>query len=154
MIQPEKGKHYWNPWIAGIALGIVVTVAFAAGRYFGASRVFATLARFLKGDDVSLEHWMSWELVGILIGGFLGAVLARRFRFGVEKGSRIGTGPRLALAVVGGVLVMFGSRLAAGCTSGLALSGGIRMSTGAFIFMGAMFAAGFLAAAVARRIWS
>ena len=46
VIAPEKGRRYWNPWLAGVALGILVTVAFASGHYFGASRVFAKLAQW------------------------------------------------------------------------------------------------------------
>ena len=148
MIRPEHGRRYWNPYLAGLAVGTMVTVAFAAGHYFGASRVFATLARVLRGDAVSMDHWMTWELVGVAAGGFLGAMLAGRFRPAGLRASRVVT------AVLGGALVMIGSRFAAGCTSGLALSGGIRMSAGAFVFMGAMFAGGFAAAALFRRIWS
>jgi len=154
VIGPEKGKPYWNPLVAGAALGLVVAVAFAAGHYFGASRVFATLARWLRGDDVSLDHWMSWQMVGLFGGGLLGALLARRFKPGITRGPRVGVGARVVLAVLGGVLVMIGSRFSAGCTSGLALSGGIRMSAGAYVFMGAMFAGGFVAAAVGRRFWT
>lgn len=146
MIGPDRGRPYWNPYLAGVVLGAVVTVAFASGHYFGASRVFATVARVLKGDAVTLDHWMTWELVGVFAGGLLGALLSGRFR-------PAGAGPaRLLGAAAGGALVMVGSRFAAGCTSGLALSGGIRMSAGAFVFMGAMFAGGFAAAFVHRRI--
>jgi uncharacterized membrane protein YedE/YeeE len=89
---------------------------------------------------------MAGELAGILGGALLGALLARRFRW-------TGAPPaRLLTAAAGGALVMIGSRFASGCTSGLALSGGIRMSAGAFVFMGAMFAGGFAAAAVHRRL--
>lgn len=154
MIQPERGRPYWNPVIAGVALGLAVTAAFAAGRYFGASRVFVIVARFLRGDEVSLNHWMVFEMIGLLAGGALGAAIAGRWRLRVERGPRISNGSRMAMAAVGGVLVMIGSRFALGCTSGLALSGGARMSAGAFVFMGAMFGGGFLAAAVARRLWT
>lgn len=150
MIGPEKGRPYWNPYVAGAALGIVVTISFAAGHYFGASRVFATLARWLRDRDVKLDFWMSWEVLGLLAGGAIGSLLARRFGMGGGFGGK----KRVATAVLGGALVMLGSRFAAGCTSGLAVTGGIRMSVGAYIFMGAMFLGGFAAAAVARRLWS
>lgn len=154
MIPPEKGKPYFNPVLAGVALGIVVTAAFAAGHYFGASRVFTQIAKLLRGDEVQLDHWMNLEVLGLFLGGLIGSLLARRFVFKFEKGASVPTAARIATAIVGGVLVMIGSRFAAGCTSGLALSGGVQMSMGAFVFMGTMFAGGFLAAAFARRLWS
>jgi hypothetical protein len=150
VIGPEKGRPYWNPYVAGAALGIVVTVSFAAGHYFGASRVFATLAKWLKDGKTSLDHWMTYEVVGLLAGGAIGAILARRWGMGGGFGGR----KRVVAAIAGGALVMLGSRFAAGCTSGLAVTGGIRMSVGAYVFMGAMFLGGFAAAALARRLWS
>jgi len=150
VIGPEKGRPYWNPYVAGVALGIAVLISFAFGHYFGASRVFATVAHWLKDHDVKLDFWMSWEVLGLLVGGALGSPLAGRW--GMARG--FGGRKRVVAAILGGGLVMLGSRFAAGCTSGLALSGGIRMSVGAYVFMGAMFAGGFAAAAVARRLWS
>jgi len=154
VIGPERGKPYWNPYLAGASLGIIVTVAFAFDHYFGASRVFATLARVLRGDNVSLDHWMTWEIVGIALGAFLGALVARRFGLRWTRGPRANVALRAGMGVLGGALVMIGSRFAAGCTSGLALTGGARMSAGAYVFMGAMFLGGFAAAAVARRLWT
>jgi len=150
VIGPERGRNYWNPYVAGVLLGAAVTASFAFGRYFGASRVFATLARWLRERSVNLDFWMSWEVLGLLLGGALGALISGRFGAGGGFGGRI----RIVAAVAGGALVMIGSRFAAGCTSGLALSGGVRMSVGAFVFMGAMFLGGFAAAAVARKLWS
>jgi len=150
VIGPERGRNYWNPYVAGLLLGVAVTVSFAFGHYFGASRVFATLARWLRDRSVNLDHWMTFEVLGLLAGGALGALLSGRFGAGGGFGGRW----RVVAAVVGGALVMIGSRFAAGCTSGLALSGGIRMSAGAFVFMGAMFLGGFAAAALFRRLWS
>jgi uncharacterized membrane protein YedE/YeeE len=148
VIGPEKGRPYWNPYAAGAALGVVVTISFAAGHYFGASRVFATLARWLRDRDVKLDFWMSYEVMGLLVGGALGSLLAGRWGGGFP-GAR-----RAAAAILGGALVMLGSRFAAGCTSGLAVTGGIRMAVGAYVFMAAMFLGGFAAAALFRRLWS
>jgi hypothetical protein len=150
VIGPERGRPYWNPYVAGAALGILVTVSFAAGHYFGASRVFATFARWLSDRGTRLDHWMTYEVLGLFAGGALGALLARRFGMGGGFGGR----RRLLAAVLGGALVRLGSRFAAGCTSGLAVTGGIRMSVGAYVFMGAMFLGGFAAAAAFRRLWS
>jgi uncharacterized membrane protein YedE/YeeE len=48
----------------------------------------------------------------------------------------------------------FGTRLARGCTSGLALSGGALLSVGAWVFMLAIFAAGYAVAPLVRRQWT
>lgn len=154
MIQPDGGRRYWNPYVAGLLLGLVVSGAFLAGHYFGASRVFTEIAKWVAGGADRLGDWMSLQIVGIFAGGLIGSLIGGRFRPGIERGSRNPTALRLGMAVLGGALVMLGSRFAAGCTSGLALSGGLRLSTGAFVFMGTMFAGGFLGAAVARRLWS
>jgi hypothetical protein len=47
----------------------------------------------------------------------------------------------------------FAARLARGCTSGLALTGGALLSVGAWVFMIALFAAGYAAAPLFRRAW-
>jgi uncharacterized membrane protein YedE/YeeE len=150
VIGPEKGRPYWNPYVAGLLLGAAVTVSFAFGHYFGASRAFATLAQWLRDSGTSLDHWMTYEVLGLGAGGALGALLAGRW----GAGGGFGGTKRVVAAVLGGALVMIGSRFAAGCTSGLAVTGGIRMSVGAYVFMATMFLGGFAAAAVARRLWS
>lgn len=154
MIQADVGRRYWNPYVAGLLLGLIVTGAFLAGHYFGASRVFTEAAKWLVGRVNRLGDWMSLQIVGMFAGGLLGSMIAGRFRPGIERGGKSSRALRLGMAVLGGALVMLGSRFAAGCTSGLALSGGLRLSTGAFVFMGTMFLGGFLGAGVARRLWS
>ena len=61
---------------------------------------------------------------------------------------------RLGYAFVGGAVMGFGTRLARGCTSGLALSGGALLSAGAWVFMLAIFAAGYAVAPLVRRQWT
>ncbi|HWR73443.1 MAG TPA: YeeE/YedE thiosulfate transporter family protein, partial [Nitrospirota bacterium] len=61
---------------------------------------------------------------------------------------------RVITALSGGMLIGFAARLARGCTSGVALSGGAQLAVGGWIFVIAMFAAGFLMVAFFRRIWS
>jgi len=154
VIAPENGRPYARPLWAGLVLGVIVAVAFLAGHYFGASRVFATLARRLRGDTVSLDHWMTWELVGLFAGALGGALVTRRFGWRWTRGPRVSPPTRFVAAALGGALVMVATRFAAGCTSGLAVSGGIRLSVGAYVFMALMFAGGFAAAALGRKLWT
>jgi hypothetical protein len=94
------------------------------------------------------------EVAGVLVGGLVSALIARRARPGVERGPRATARTRLAYAFAGGAIMGFGTRLARGCTSGLALTGGALLSTGAWIFMLAIFAAGYAVAPLVRRQWT
>ena len=53
----------------------------------------------------------------------------------------------------GGILMGVGAKLARGCTSGQALTGGALLSVGSWIFIATCFAAAYLFAPFARRLW-
>lgn len=170
MMEP---KRYWNPYIAGVVLGLVLLGAFlVAGQGLGATalpkRSLALLAQQLApgwtaanpslGGYVAdganpLKNWLVIEGVAVILGGFLGALLAGRFKATVERGPRIGVRDRLVLAFGGGVIMGFAAALARGCTSGQALSGGATLATGSWVFMMAVFAGGYAFAYVVRRQW-
>jgi uncharacterized membrane protein YedE/YeeE len=101
-----------------------------------------------------LAHYLVFMTLGTLLGGLISVRLARRVKFGVERGPTAPLKLRLALAVVGGVLVGFASRLAAGCTSGQALSGGALLLSGSWAFMIAIFVGAFGAARFVRKEWA
>ena len=90
---------------------------------------------------------------GVFAGGLVSAVSGGRFRLMTERGATAGRSTRLLLALFGGVLAGFASRLAQGCTSGQALSGGAMLLTGSFVFLGCLFATGYLTAWMFRRQW-
>ena len=71
----------------------------------------------------------------------------------VEQAIDVGEARRLALAVLGGVIMGFAARFSRGCTSGQALSGGALLSVGSWVFMMALFAGGYLMAPLVRRQW-
>ena len=170
---PGAGRPYANPYVAGVALGLVLLTAFVVmGRGLGASGAFATsaagvaaavapaqatasplFASYLGADGGPWQNWLLFEMCGVAAGGALSAWLAGRMRFGVERGPRITTGARLALAFGGGGVMGLGAVLARGCTSGQALSGGALLSVGSWLFMIAAFAAAYLAAPFVRRAW-
>ncbi len=161
-----RRPEYWPPYIAGIGLGLTLLATFVLmGEGLGASGAFtrylvAALAWVAPAYAQSSPYWSTYlvpgqsvlmnflvfELVGVLIGGFVSGWLAGRLRLTVDKGPRTTTRTRYALALLGGTLTGIGARLARGCTSGLALSGGAVLSVGAFIFMMSVFAAGFIGA--------
>ena len=164
----SEPRAYADPYVAGAGLGLVLLASFVvAGRGLGASGAFATsaanlvatlaparataspyFARYLDGD-----FWLVLELAGILLGGFVSALLAGRLRAEVERGPRLSRNARVALAFGGGALMGVGAVLARGCTSGLALTGGALLAAGSWLFMLAAFAAAYLFAPLLKRAW-
>jgi uncharacterized membrane protein YedE/YeeE len=165
--------RYWNPYVGGVVLGVVLFLAFVlTGHGLGASGGIARgvlavekavapdhvdrtalLAATAGGDQDPLDHWVVWGILGVALGGFVSGWLAGRVRLETFKGPRIGTRTRWALALTGGLLMGFAARLARGCTSGQALTGGATLATGSWVFMFAVFAGGYLLAWPLRRAW-
>jgi hypothetical protein len=169
-----KAKPYWNPYAAGVLLGLVLLATFVVtGQGLGASgfakRVVAlgtqsaapawternaALGAYVQDGANPLRNWLVVEVVGVLLGGFIGALSAGRLRAGIEKGPRISKGARLGLAFAGGTVMGVAAALARGCTSGQALSGGALLATGSWIFMLMVFAGGYSVAWFVRRQWT
>jgi uncharacterized membrane protein YedE/YeeE len=101
-----------------------------------------------------LKDWLVFEIIGVLLGGFVSARLAGRIRGGITRGPRISASGRLAFAFAGGAMMGFAAKLARGCTSGLALTGGAVMSVGGWIFMLSIFVGAYAAARLVRRQWT
>ncbi len=171
--QPPAERAFWNPYIAGVVLGFVLLASFLAmgfglgssgavtrfavsGAHLVAPKAIETNAYFSQyygpGKHV-LEDWLVFEVLGVFLGGVLGAYSAGRLKIGVEKGPRATNALRFALAVAGGILMGFAARLARGCTSGQALTGGAALSLGSWVFMMAVFTGGYLVAPFVRREW-
>lgn len=168
----SEGRPYWSPYAAGVALGLVLLATYvtmghgigAASASFrlGAAAVNAVAPGHVEhvpalaatvGTRGALDHWIVFEVLGMLIGGALGAWSGGRLRREVVRGSTFSSGARVSLAIAGGVLMGFAARLARGCTSGQALSGGAIMSVGAWAFMLSVFVGGYGAAWFVRRQW-
>jgi hypothetical protein len=170
----ERSEQFWNPYVAGVALGIVLLMSFLVmGKGLGASgaanRIGVAIATAVaphhvaanpnlastKGDRARvLDDWLVFEVLGVFLGGAIGAYTAGRLGRNVLRGPRIGVSARLALAFGGGVLMGLAARAARGCTSGQALSGGAALSVGSWIFMLSVFAGGYAFAWFMRREWS
>ncbi|MEP7347272.1 MAG: YeeE/YedE thiosulfate transporter family protein [Gemmatimonadaceae bacterium] len=170
----RKPRPYADPYLAGVALGLVLLAAFVImGRGLGASGAFATtasgianamspesahrnayFAKYLGEPGGPWKAWLLFEIVGVVIGGFLSAKLAGRFQWTVEKGPRLTERSRLTMAFGGGTLMGLGAVLARGCTSGQALTGGALLSVGSWLFMIAAFAAAYAVAPLVRRLWT
>jgi hypothetical protein len=158
-------KPYWPAWLAGLALGVVLLLTFVfTGHGLGATgfttRLSAwlgemvapqwTLANDYLGpmieDGAVLSSWITWQVLGVFLGALLSAWLAGRMAWRIEGAASTGRVGRLLKALAGGVLAGVGARIAAGCTSGVGLSGAAVLSVAGFVFLGAFFVAGLIAA--------
>lgn len=172
--QRTEEKPLWDPYVAGVALGLVLLATFLVfGRGLGASggvmRVTAWIAHavspawveanghvgsYFAGGAKWWDDWLVFEIVGVALGGLAAALTSGRFRIGVDRGPRITDRTRLVFALLGGLLVGFGARLAMGCTSGHALSGGATMALGSWAFMFSVFGGAYALAYFVRRLWT
>jgi hypothetical protein len=164
-------RPYWNPYLSGFGLGLVLLTAFVTmGRGLGGSSAFASAAgalvttvapEYSKTNSYLVDfiganpfkEWLVFEVMGVFIGGMLSGLLANRSRFTVEHGPRSTRARRLVLAFVGGGIMALGAKLAGGCTSGQALTGGALLNAGSWAFMGAMFIGAYGFAYFLRKQW-
>ena len=167
-------KPYWNPYLAGIGLGLVLLASFVImGRGLGASGAFSSAvawgvqkvspehansnpfyAEYLgDGTTNPLKDWLVFEVIGVFIGGFVSGKLAHRVKGKLEKGPLISNRDRLLYAFLGGGLMAIGAKLARGCTSGQALTGGALLNLGSWAFMISVFIGGYAFAYIMRRQW-
>lgn len=175
---PEKTPEHqeqpiWNPYFAGVVLGLVLLASYlvmgtgvgssgAANRLaIGAAHLIAPetiehngyFGPFVAAGAQVLDDWLVWEVLGVFLGGALSAYAGGRMKLDILRGPRATTGTRLVLALTGGIVMGVAARIARGCTSGQALSGGAVLSAGSWLFMLAVFAGGYLAAPFVRRQW-
>jgi len=169
----QKGPApFWNPYVAGFGLGLVLLAAYLiAGRGLGATGAYSSFAAWIA-NTISPEHaqalavharyiesgtpftaWLTYLLIGALIGAAVSGYSAGRFAISIEKGPRVTDGQRLALALVGGIIAGIGTRIARGCTSGQALTGASVLNVGSLVFMLCVFAAAYAVAWTFRKEW-
>jgi len=166
-------KKYMNPYAGGVLLGLVLIVAFwVSGRGLGASGAVksaivsgvktvapghventAYYKDYMETHPKPMYSWLVFEMMGVLVGGFLSGAIAGRLKFKVEKGPNVTNKTRLIFAVIGGVFFGFGSQLGRGCTSGSALTGMSVLSVGGFVTMAGIFGTAFALAYFARKLW-
>lgn len=153
----KKGEHIsigekifkkgW-PWtVTGVAIGILACFAYvssaAAGRNYplGITGGWVGWLKFLVTGDETALNWEVFEVLGIVIGGFIAAVIAREFKLRTPK-----DGKRILIQYIGGFTMGVGAIIALGCNIGNILSGFPLLSlgsllAGAFIILGCWFMA-------------
>lgn len=168
-----KQKKYMNPYLGGVLLGLVLIAAFwVSGRGLGASgasksvivsgvKTFiprhaqktAYYKDYLESHPKPLKSWLVFQMMGVVVGGFLSGAIAGRLKFRFEKSPKITNKTRIIFAVIGGIFFGFGSQLGRGCTSGSALTGMAVLSLSGFLSMAAIFGTAFALAYFARKLW-
>ncbi len=169
----DTEQKFWNPYLAGLALGLVLLASFLLlGKGLGASGAayhagvaaldvvahehvasHPVLGGLLHGHH-PLDHFLVFEALGVFLGGLAAAYTGGRLKLRVVRGPRISPAARLALAFAGGTIMGMAARMARGCTSGQALSGGALLSAGSWAFMMMVFAGGYALAWFMRRQWT
>ena len=166
-------KPYWNPYVAGIFLGVVLLISFViTGKGLGASgaikRVNAValhkaaptwaednknIGKYFTPKRSPLNSWIVFLAIGVAIGGAAGVFSAGRFKREVVQGPRTDRNTRLILALAGGVISGIAAQIARGCTSGQALTGGAQLALGSWVFMFAVFGGAYAVAYLVRKQW-
>lgn len=169
----RRKNKYMNPYLAGFFIGLLMIAAYYfSGEGLGSSGAFRniTLAgvdavahkqvlssdyfgKFARLNVNPLNTWLVFELLGLIGGAVLSAVLHNRLEFSIGKSPKITKKTRLIAALSGGVLWGVGSQLGRGCTSGLIMSGMAVNSLSGYIGLMAVFGGGFMFAYFVRKLW-
>lgn len=138
----------WPFWVGGLAIGaIVLLLLFTTHNLLGVSTGFTDACSAVFDPDLR-RSWRLPFLVGIVGGGFLGAVVSGGFEPTTAMGlfdTRVTDSffPKAGIFLFGGVLLGFGARLANGCTSGHGIVGTALLAKSSWIatavFMGTAF---------------
>lgn len=168
-----KIKDYMNPYLAGVLLGLVLLMSFFfTGRGLGASGAVKSVvvtavdavapvhveaseyySKYAGGDKSPMKSWLVFQVLGVMVGGFLSGAVSGRLTWKVEHSPKITSKRRLVFASIGGLLFGFGSQLGRGCTSGAALTGMSVLSVAGFVTMAAIFGTAFAFAYFVRKNW-
>ena len=156
----------WSPYVVGIGIGVLSWFTFLiSGKALGCSTSFARSAgmieKLFRGRDVESKLYFrefepvvdwQWMLVaGMVIGALVSSLLSGDFQwqwvpprweaaFGADRLIRV------AVALLGGILLGFGSRWGDGCTSGHGISGTMQLAVSGWISAICFFIGGVLAA--------
>jgi len=162
----------WSPYAVGVGIGVLSWFTFLIsktpiGCSTGLSQVSGMIEMAFRGSAVEKKPYyqqfrpvVSWEvmlLVGIVVGAASSALLSGDFRWQWVSPlweSVFGTGavPRVAVALLGGVVIGFGARWAGGCTSGHGISGTLQLDAASWLSVVFFFAGGIATVNVIFRV--
>jgi uncharacterized membrane protein YedE/YeeE len=135
-------KQGWHWAVTAIAIGIVAWFGYvssaAAGRNYplGITGGWVGWNSFWNTGVDSALGWETWLVIGIVIGAFISAIIAKEFKLRTPKHAKT-----ILIQFIGGLAMGFGAITAMGCNIGNILSGFPLLSlgsllSGAFIILG------------------
>ncbi len=116
-------KKSWNWLFTGIAIGIVSIISFplsaAAGRNYplGITAGWIQWVKMLMPSVEATVNWIALLVIGIIVGAFIGALIAGEFKIRVPGWGMLGQ------AFLGGLIMGFGAVTSGGCNVTHVLSG-------------------------------
>ena len=156
----------WSPYLVGAGIGVLSWFTWlVSNEPIGCSTSFSRIAgmieRLFRGKKVEQKIYyqevkpeMDWQMmlvIGIVIGALISSLLSGDFRWqwipsvwSLNFGDDIAI--RLIVALIGGILLGFGSRWADGCTSGHGISGTMQLAVSSWISAICFFIGGILVA--------
>ena len=162
----------WSPYVVGAGIGMLSWFTFLlSDKYIGCSTAFTRtsgmIERLFRGNKVAEKPYykqftptVDWEcmlVIGVVIGAFISAKLSGQFqlqwipeRWEVSFGSAISA--RWLVALIGGIIIGFGSRWAGGCTSGHGISGSLQLTVSSWVAAICFFIGGIVTAMVMFRL--
>ncbi len=137
----------WTWWIGGAALALVVLgLLLVENKQLGVSTGCSELCELPRRPELR-QSWRPRFLLGIVLGGALSALFARRTpTLGMGSLDALVASPPLELGLLfgAGILIGLGSRLAGGCTSGHGIVGTALGARSSWLATTLFMASGFL----------
>jgi uncharacterized membrane protein YedE/YeeE len=130
-----EGDNKWGWLTTGFLIGMVAIIAWplsaAAGRNYplGITAGWVGIAKKLlnlTNSEVQLG-WISWLIIGTVVGAFIAALIARELKL------RVPPIKRLLITFGGGLVMGFGAVLSGGCNITHILSGVPQLSLGSIL---------------------
>jgi uncharacterized membrane protein YedE/YeeE len=164
----------WSPYAVGIGIGVLSWLTWLISQKpLGCSTSFARTAgmieKLFRGQKVETRPYYQevkpvvdwqWMLVlGMIFGALVSSLLSGDFtwqwipaQWAVAFGTSVPV--RLAVALLGGVLLGFGARWASGCTSGHGISGTMQLAVSSWISAMCFFIGGIIMAQLLFNIFA
>lgn len=127
-------KKGWSWYTTGYLIGLVNIIAWplsaAAGRNYplGITAGWVGNLKYLVTGDGTALSWLSFLVLGVVLGGLIAALIAGEFKLRTPK-----EGKTILIQFVGGFIMGFGAVTAMGCNIGNLLSGIPQLSVGSIV---------------------
>ena len=148
----------WSPIATGAIAGVLGTIAYLRVEPLGVTRQLSTTARtFMDSNKIGPETLVGldrmagcvavvaeaitnngWLVIGIIGTSFAAALAGGRFKFSRLTPANTGT------ALIGGILLGWGSMTSLGCTIGVLLSGTQAFALSGWVFFAFVFLGSFV----------